>query len=317
MSQTYQFHYDLAPIAPTQDGQQPEQKNPQQDGAGSKQFTDAVKAFNQKKYNALINSSVGDEEYYNKTREEEKEFVKALKNMLEKDNSLSVSQKNEIGAFMKHNDFNDSLSQISQNYHNNKNDPEAQKKYEEMQKELKDYRVLVENSSQYKDNQHVKNIKTLSEKLDGNATPDKEKAEIKGKLAHEYREFSKEMAQDKDSRAKFESFVEENKDNAIIQKSGMYDMVMEDKKKREAGKDKSRKEELGSTAVTPDGAAKAGSATGKNMDTAGRAVAAANDNVKSKQPERFEVSEHKGDREVTPTQVSGTAVDSGKAAAHR
>lgn len=314
MSQTYQFHYDLAPIAPTQDGQQPEQKTPQQqDGAGSKQFTDTVKAFGQKKYNSLMNGELGDDEYYKKAREEEKELAKALEKMLKEDKNLSASQKNEIGAFLKHNDFNDNLSSISQAYHNNKNDPEAKAKYEEMQKELKEYRVLVENSSQYKDNQHVKNIKILSEQLDNDATPDKEKAEIKGKLAHEYREFSKEMAKDKDSRAKFESFVMDNKDNAVIQKSGMYDMVMEDQKKREAEKGKSKKDELGSTGVTPEAAAKAGAVNGENKDTAGRTVAAANDNGPDKKQERYESRSHDRAEPPVPTQVSGPAQNGGKA----
>jgi len=314
MSQTYQFHYDLAPIAPVQDGQQQEQKIPQQqEGAGSNKFTDAVKAFGQKKYDALMSTSVGDDEYYKKAREEEKELAKALEKMLKEDKNLSASQKNEINAFLKHDDFNDKLSNISQAYHNNKTDPDAKAKYEEMQKELANYRVLVENSPQYGQNDHVKKISELSKKLESDETPDKEKAEIKAKLAHEYREFSKEMAKDKDSRAKFESFVMDNKDNAVIQKSGMYDMVMEDKKKREAEKSKSNKDELGSTQVTPNGSAIAGAVKGENKDTAQTAVAAANDNGPDKKPERYESKSHDRAEPPVPTQVSGPAQNGGKA----
>src|SRR5262249_32173168 len=76
----------------------------------------------------------------------------------------------------------------------------------------------------------------------------------------EFRSFMLEQAQDPHGEEKFISFIERNKDNAIIQKSGMYDMAETLKQKRhELGLDtQEQHSEIGNQPVTPSGAPQTG-----------------------------------------------------------
>lgn len=318
MLNSYQFHYEvpqtLPPAKDVQLSQDKQQANQQE--AGSKAYEDSMKAYQKKTSGELMDAKLTDEQYYKQLRKEEKEQADALKKLLEKDKDLSELQKGEIKSFLKYNDYKENYAKISHDYHANKNDPEAKAKYEEMQKEFKTFREVVENSPQYKDNQHIKNSKELSKQLD-NAKTDDEKAAIRGKIAHEYREFARDNARDKDAGAKFVEFAEQNKDNVFIQKSGMYDIAQDTKKRLGLDKSKTedKKEELGNMKVTPAGVVQAGAANGEDKNLAATQVAAANDNGIPKR-DRFESREHNPADLAVPTQVSGQGQNSKATAAH-
>ncbi len=307
----------IQPQPQEQHAQAPQGQDKARQEAGSKAYEESMKEHHKNSAGVLMDGKLSDADYYKKMQEEEKRYAEELKKMLKENGAnLSELQKSEANSYLKYNEYKENYAKISQDYHANKNDPEAKAKYEEIQKEFKKFREAVENSPQYKDNQHIKKSKELGEQLE-KAKTDDEKAAIKSQIAHEYREFARDNAKDKDSQAKFVEFAEQNKDNAFIQKSGLYNMAQDIKQRNHLeSKTEEKKEEktaaLGDMKVTPATAAQAGAVSGVEKSIVDQQIAAnvANDNGKVARQERLESQEHSKADLPVPTQVSGPAQSS-------
>mgnify|MGYP002785136808 CR=1 FL=1 len=212
------------------------------------------------------------------------------------DTTLSANQRAELNSRMQMLDYMKESRELQEQYLENPNDPDVKAKYEAREGEMKEYRQLMQNSEEFKDSKSMEKMRELEKDLD-NAQSPQEKMAVKMEMAETMREFRKELMNDPEAMDKMISFVESNKDNAVIQKTGLIQMV-DTIKERQAEMGKGKEDDLENTPVTPSGAAKTGGVAAENAmakDAADKEVVAATDDGKNGKidPVRMDVTDAK------------------------
>ena len=219
-----------------------------------------------------------------KRAEREREVLQEYRDNPEMMKQLSDDQQREMNARLKVLDYNEQTRELQQQYMNDPDDPAIAAKYEERQKELKDYRELMQNSEEFKDNPHMVRMRELEKDLE-NAEGMEAQNAVKLQLAEEMRGFKRDIAAQGDEGVdKIISFVERNKDNKVIKESGMMDTIELIKERRtektEPAKERGAEgaaaggeDELEKGEVIPSGRAKTGAVDAEGEETAKTAQA--------------------------------------------
>ncbi|MFO0388520.1 MAG: hypothetical protein ACK502_02200 [Alphaproteobacteria bacterium] len=256
------------------------------------EFDKKMQEFNAAENKDIMDTNLSTEDYLKRMYDREQQEYAELQKWKD-DPSLSENQRAELGARIKMLDYSRESQQIMDAYEKDPNNPALKEKYDAREAELKEYRVLMENSEEFKNSDSMEKMIALETKLD-NAKTLEDKNAVKMEMAEEMREFKKELMNDPKGMDKIISFVEKNSGNAVIQKTGMIEMVGAIKgRKAEMGQDK--EEGLEDQQVTPNKAAKAGVVDADAPmaeDAAKKEVAATNDNGRDGQiaPVRMDVA---------------------------
>ncbi len=248
-------------------------------------FDRKMQEFNAEENQDIMNKDLSTEEYLKRMANRERREYEELEKWKD-DPSLSDNQRAELNARVKMLDYSRETQQIMEAYMqdnpNNRN-PDITRNYERREAELKEYRVLMQNSDEFKDNDNMQKMRELEVKLDAAKTME-EKNAVKMEMAQEMREFKQDLIKDPEAMDKIISFVEKNKENAVVKKTGMLEMVETIKERRGMkGQDNEKEEDLENTPVKPNGAVRAGGVQGegKDKDVADREVTAAGDDGKN------------------------------------
>lgn len=278
------------------------------DGTGSEKFAMHMQEFAREDAEDLAKPGMNIQEYLKRMYERDEREYQALK-AYENDPELSADQREMMNNRIKTLDYNRETRELQEQYMANPDDPEIAARYNQRQGELKEFRELMQNSEEFKDNEHMVRMRELETKLGAAESMDAQNA-VKLEMAEEMRGFKRDLLnQGEEGLDKIISFTDHNRGNKVIQESGMLDTIETIKKQRDAERGT---DELENGHVTPGDTPKSGGVISNDPEAARVAEGEAGRPVDDQQggiaPVRYESQqatlEQSEVKQVTPGQTS-------------
>ncbi len=227
-------------------------------------FDELMQKYNQGYQSDLMNENLSTDGYLNSISDRQKSEMadlKALKDNPEAYAQLSDNQKAELDARMQYLNYSEETRQIQEAYNQNPNDPEVAAKFKERQEDYKEYREAMQNDPAFNDKNfagydNIQELKKLEDKLE-NAKTESERKEIMSDINDQMRTFKQDLQRDEKGDERVLGFIERNKDNTVVQASGMA-AAIEVFKARQAEMGQAQGQDLGKQEVTPAGASTPG-----------------------------------------------------------
>lgn len=285
----------------------------------NKDYKEKMAAFDQREATDLMDKGISTEQYLEKLYKREKEeleYLKGLQSEFERNpdamKDYSPDQLEDIKVRTKNLEYNQETVELREKYLASLKDENmsAEMKesiaaaYNERQADLTEFRKLIENSEQFKDNDHMARMRDMEKELEAAQTLEAQDT-VKIKIAGEKRAFDQEVMNSPEMQEKFLSFVENNRDNKVIKESALGESV---ELYRERNQSLADARELEHGQVTPNGRPTAGTTHSNDeraAETAQAEVAAlADDGRGGINPVRLEGGQNMSRGDAAPAQTT-------------
>lgn len=140
---------------------------------------------------------------------------------------LPTAQKQDVSFMSKDMAYRDESRDISRRYRENPRDPATVQAYQQRESELDGFMKAMVSDPEMGQYKSVQKFGELQQKLgDAKGDPEKERA-IKSEMMVAARQYSQEIGQDPQFMEKAARFAERNRDNPVLQKTGLGEYTMQ------------------------------------------------------------------------------------------